>query len=158
MDLTDEQWEILEPLIPDPPRRADGRGRPWKDKRSVLGGVLWVLTAGAPWHDMPSRYPPYQTCHRRFQKWTQDENLRDILVALREHLRDVGGIDDIESFIDGTYVGAKKGGPASESRVRGTRQRSWRLQTALVFHYLPPSLKETVTTACSSRRLSRPRS
>lgn len=68
MDLTDEQWEVLEPLIPNPPRRADGRGRPWRDSRDVLNGILWVLRTGAPWHDLPERYPPYQTCHRRFQR------------------------------------------------------------------------------------------
>ena len=68
MDLTDAQWEVLKPLIPDPPRREDGRGRPWRDPRDVLNGILWVLRTGAPWHDLPECYPPYQTCHRRFQK------------------------------------------------------------------------------------------
>jgi len=48
MDLTNAQWEVLEPLIPDPVRRADGRGRPWRDSRSVLKGILWVLRTGAP--------------------------------------------------------------------------------------------------------------
>jgi len=59
VDLTDEQWEILEPLIPDPPRREDGKGRPWRDPRDVLNGILWVLRTGAPWRDLPERYPPY---------------------------------------------------------------------------------------------------
>ena len=39
MDLTNAQWEVLEPLIPDPVRRADGRGRPWRDSRSVLNSM-----------------------------------------------------------------------------------------------------------------------
>ena len=44
MDLTDEQWAMLEPLLlPDPPKRADGRGRQWRQAREVLDGVLWVL-------------------------------------------------------------------------------------------------------------------
>jgi transposase len=60
MDLTEEQWEILEPLIPTPPRREDGRGRPWRDPRDVLNGILWILRTGAPWKDLPERYPPYQ--------------------------------------------------------------------------------------------------
>jgi len=50
-----------------PRRRSDGRGRPWRDTRAVVNGVLWILRTGAPWHDLPNRYPPYQTCHRRFQ-------------------------------------------------------------------------------------------
>jgi Putative transposase of IS4/5 family (DUF4096) len=48
-ELTDLQWAILDALIPEPPRRNDGRGRPWKARRSVLNGILWVLRTGAPW-------------------------------------------------------------------------------------------------------------
>ena len=57
MDLTDVQWAVLEPTF-RPRRRPDGRGRPWTDPRAVMNGVLWVLRTGAPWHDLPSRYPP----------------------------------------------------------------------------------------------------
>src|SRR4029077_17131648 len=63
MDLTDAQWAVLDPLF-RPRRRSDGRGRPWRDTRAVVNGVLWILRTGAPWHDLPNRYPPYQTCHR----------------------------------------------------------------------------------------------
>ncbi len=45
MDLTDEQWKVLEPLVSDPPRREDGRGRPWRDPRDVLNGILWIYCA-----------------------------------------------------------------------------------------------------------------
>jgi transposase len=67
-DLTNAQWEILDSLIPQPTPRSDGRGRPWKDRRAVLNGILWILRSGAPWADVPDRYPSYQTCHRRFQQ------------------------------------------------------------------------------------------
>jgi transposase len=63
-DLTDSQWELLDDLIPEPTPREDGRGRPWKDRRAVLNGILWVLRTGAPWAEVPERYPSYQTCHR----------------------------------------------------------------------------------------------
>src|ERR1700692_2011776 len=76
MDLADAQWATFEPLF-RPKRRDDGRGRPWTDARAVLNGVLWVLRTGAPWHDLPRRYPPYQTCHRRFQQWQPHDHLRD---------------------------------------------------------------------------------
>jgi transposase len=59
-DLTDLQWATLDALIPVPPRRRDGRGRPWRSRRSVLNGILWVLRTGAPWADLPERYPSYQ--------------------------------------------------------------------------------------------------
>src|SRR5215208_7347568 len=43
VDLTDDQWAVLEPLVPRPRVRPDGRGRPWRDPRDVLNSVLWVL-------------------------------------------------------------------------------------------------------------------
>jgi len=64
-DLTDNQWAILDSLIPQPSQRRGGRGRPWKERRTVLNGILWVLRTGAPWSELPERYPSYQTCHRR---------------------------------------------------------------------------------------------
>ena len=71
MDLTDEQWEAARPCIPEPERQGttERGGRPWRDPRDVLNGILWVLRTGAPWADLPRRYPPPQTCHDRFQKW-----------------------------------------------------------------------------------------
>ena len=109
MNLTDEQWAMLEPLISKPPRRPDRRGRPWRDARQVLNGVLWVLRTGAPWRDLPGRYPPYQTCHRRFQAWVCDGTFKRVLAALTEYLRERGALCLSECFIDGTFVAAKKG-------------------------------------------------
>jgi transposase len=62
--LSDAQWKFVEPIL-RPKRRADGRGRPWRDTRAVLNGILRVLGTGAQWRELPKRYPPYQTCHRR---------------------------------------------------------------------------------------------
>jgi transposase len=75
MDLTDAQWAKLDPLF-RPERRADGKGRPWQDTRAVLNGVLWILRTGAPWYDLPDRYPPYQTCHRRFSSGSAPDGSR----------------------------------------------------------------------------------
>jgi len=138
-ELTDEQWAIIEPLIPPLPRRPDGRGRPWKDNREVLNGILWVLRSGARWKDLPERFPPYQTCHRRFQRWVRDGTLRRVLETLAEDLRQRGELDLSECFVDGTFVVAKKGGLEWE-RPSGAKVRSsWRWQTALVF--LSPSTR-----------------
>jgi hypothetical protein len=73
MKLTIAQRLAVEPYIPEEERRAPGGkgGRPWQSARDVLDGVLWVLRTGAPWGDLPKRYPPYQTCHRRFQRWVE---------------------------------------------------------------------------------------
>jgi transposase len=72
-ELTDEQWAIVEPIL-RPQRRADKRGRPWQDTRAVLDGALWVLGTGAQWREVPEKYPPFQTCHRRFQQWVVAAN------------------------------------------------------------------------------------
>jgi transposase len=133
MDLTDAQWSVLDPLIPQPKRRADGRGRPWKDTRDVLNGILWVMRTGAPWHDLPDRYPSYQTCHRRFQQWVRSGVLRRILEELARDLHDRGGIDLRECFVDGTFAPAKKGALALGKLSAAKGPRSWQLQTELVF-------------------------
>jgi transposase len=108
-ELTDEQWAAISLLIPETPRREDGRGRPWRDNREVLNGILWILRAGARWQDLPERFPPYQTCHRRFQQWVRSGFLRQVLEALAEDLLLRGRLDLSECFIDGTFVAAKKG-------------------------------------------------
>lgn len=46
-ELTEVQWGLIAPLIPTPPRRPDGRGRPWRAHREVLNGLLWILRSGA---------------------------------------------------------------------------------------------------------------
>jgi transposase len=156
MDLSEVQWALVAPLLPKARRRADGRGRPWRDPRDVLHGILWVLRTGAPWKDLPERYPPYQTCHRRFQQWCRDGTLERVLHALAEDLYQRGGIDLSEAFIDGTFAGAKKGGPASERPSAGRGPRSWQLQTALVFLSPPASQVLLRMRSRSSSRRSTP--
>src|SRR5215471_4671746 len=98
-DLTGAQWAILDGLIPEPPCRKDRRGRPWKDRRTVLNGILWVLRTGAPWADLPERYPSDQTCHRRFQQWVRSGIMRGVLEALAEDLLVQGRLDLREAFM-----------------------------------------------------------
>lgn len=133
MDITDEQWKIVEAILPEDPVRDDGRGRPWSDRRKVLNGVLWILRTGAPWQDLPPRYGPYQTAHRRFQNWVRSGVIEKILLRLAQHLQEAGGLDLKECFVDGTFVPAKKGGVASEKPSVARAPRSWVLQTAMVF-------------------------
>jgi transposase len=132
MDLRDAQWTILEPFFKPKPK-LEKRGRPAQEARAVLNGVLWVLRTGAPWQDLPKRYPPYQTCHRWFQQWQQDGTLVEILRALVGDLRERGKVDISEAFIDGSFAGAKKGALELVKRSAAKGPRSWQLQTAMVF-------------------------
>jgi transposase len=132
MDLTEVQWEKLKLLLA-PKRLPGGRGRPWRDARAVLNGILWILRTGAPWHDLPDRYPPYQTCHRRFQQWQRDGTLTRLLHALAEDLRARGKLDLSETFIDASFSSAKKGALLSARLAAEKAVKSWRSQTAMVF-------------------------
>jgi transposase len=132
MDLTDAQWQVLEPLLQEYVRE-DRRGRPWKDTRAVLNGVLWILRTGAPWQDLPKRYPPYQTCHRRFQRWQQSGRLTAILRLLLQDLMERGKLDLEEGPIDASFSEAKKGALILVKRSAAKGARSWQLQTAMVF-------------------------
>jgi transposase len=160
MDLTDPQWEKLKPLLA-PKRRSNGRGRPWRDARAVLNGILWVLRTGAPWHDLPDRYPPYQTCHRRFQQWQRDGTLTRLLHALAEDLRARGKLDLSETFIDASFSSAKKGALLSARLAAEKAVKSWRSQTAMVF--LSPAaspalrrMKRNLSKPLSSSALRKP--
>jgi transposase len=137
-DLTDAQSKILDDLVPEPTPRKDRRGRPWKDRRAVLNGILWVLRTGAPWADVPERYPSYQTCHRRFQQWVRSGVMKGVLEALAVDLKDRGALDVEEAFIDGSFAPAKKGDRRSARRNVARERRSWLWQTDMVFPWLYP--------------------
>ena len=113
-ELSDIQWTHIESFIPKQKVRADGKGRPRRANREIVNGILWVLRTGARWKDMPEKFPPYQTCHRRLQEWVRSGRLRDILEALAKDLEDRGKFNLDECFIDATFVVAKKGAPVSE--------------------------------------------
>ena len=63
-ELTDFEWSIIEPLLPNKPR-----GVPRADDRTVLNGIYWRLRTGSPWADIPERYGPCTTCYNRFVRW-----------------------------------------------------------------------------------------
>jgi transposase len=122
MDLTDEPWAVLQSIIPTPTRRPNDRGRPWRNAREVLNGILWIVRTGAPWQALPEPYPPYQTCHHRFQHWVRSGVFARILQALATALQERGELDFSECFIDGTFVVVKQGDSGWE-RPNGARVR-----------------------------------
>src|SRR5262245_10183957 len=133
MDLTDEQWQIVETILPSDRVRADRRGRPWTDRRTTLNGILWILRTGAPWKDLPARYGSHKTVHRRFQNWVRSRVLEQVLLAVAQDLRERGGLDLSVWFSDGSFAPAKKGGAAWEKLNAEKAPRSWQLHTAMVF-------------------------
>lgn len=71
MSLTQPQWKLVEPLIKKARPAKEISSRPRQDDEQILIGILWICRTGAPWKDLPDKYPPYQTCHRRFQEWVR---------------------------------------------------------------------------------------
>jgi transposase len=140
MELTDKQWSKLEPILLRSTFRKAPRGRKLRDPREVLNGILWVLRTGAPWKDLPDRYPPCQTCHRRFQEWSRRGIFRLIIEELAADLQERGGLDIREAFIDGSFVPAKKGVLRSVGQSGEKAARSWSLRTLPVF-LSPPALQ-----------------
>ncbi|MEW5773064.1 MAG: IS5 family transposase [Thermodesulfobacteriota bacterium] len=133
MTLTNEQWELIATLIPPAKSGGGGKGRPAREPRDVVDGVLWILRTGAPWEDLPERFPPHQTCRRWLQRWRRDGVFDRILIALAEDLRERGGIDLREAFIDGTFAPAKKGALGLGKPSGAKAARSWQWQTLAVF-------------------------
>jgi len=125
-ELSDIQWTHIESFIPKQKVRADGKGRPRRSNREIVDGILWILRTGARWQDMPEKFPPYQTCHRRLQEWVRSGKLRVLLEVLAKDLEDRGKFNLNECFIDATFVVSEKPSGAGELS-------SWQWQTALVF-------------------------
>lgn len=142
MDITDEQWFLINTILQRNLTPKKISGRPRADDRSILNGILWICRTGAPWADMPDRYPPYQTCHRRFQEWVRLSVWEQILTRLALDLKVRGKMDLAECYIDGSFSAAKKG--ASElAKLSGARvRRSWQLQTVMVFLSPFPHMKQ----------------
>ena len=133
MDCRDQQWERVKEPLSSLFIKKDTRGRPRQDLRAVFNGILWVCRTGAPWLDLPARYPPYQTCHRYFQAWCKAGIWDKVFHQLAKDLLDRGKIDITECFIDGTFASAKKGGVIVDRLRRVRAPRSWQSQTLMAF-------------------------
>ena len=122
-ELTDEQWNRIAEFFP-----ANGRrGGQWKDHRAIVNGVLWILSSGAAWRDLPPRYGPFQTVHRRFLHWRRDGTWERILAALRLEA-DARGLIDWEQWnADSTSIRATR--HAAGTRKKGDHNPKNRLTT-----------------------------
>jgi transposase len=146
-ELNDDQWAAVEPVL-KPEKRADNRGRPWHETRAVLNGVLWILGTGAQWRELPGKYPPYQTCHRRFQQWVRSGKLEEALKLLARHLHERGQLKLEEAFVDATFASAKKGASPSAPPVAVRAPRS--LLSPLVTVFLSPYLSRALRQPSAS--------
>ena len=107
-ELTDAEWERLQPYFPD--RQAGDKGRPRKNSRQILNGILWIARSGAAWRDLPERYGAWQTIYKRFVQWQE--------AGLLEHIfHDLGADADLQDIsIDSTYIKAHKASAGAAKR------------------------------------------
>lgn len=103
-ELTDEQWDKVAAHFP----ANGGRGGQWRDHRTIVNGIFWVLFSGAPWRDMPERYGPWQTAHRRLLTWRCNGTWERILADLRIQADACGLIDWSQWNADSTSVRATR--------------------------------------------------
>ena len=108
-----ELWQLIEPLLPRPPRRYRHPGRKRLNDRKVLSGILFVLTTGIAWQRLPQElgYGSGMTCWRRLRDWQQAgvfERLHELLLA---ELRQADRLDLSRSVCDSASLRALLGAP-----------------------------------------------
>ena len=107
-ELTDEQWQVIEALLPV----SGVRGRPRVDDRRVINGMLFKAKTGVAWRDLPERYGPWKTVYTRFWRWSRDGTLTALVARVRviaEAVHQLGReVDDLgrEVAIDSSIVRA----------------------------------------------------
>lgn len=110
-ELTDFEWSIIEPLLPNKPR-----GVARVDDRRVLNGIYWRLRTGSPWADIPERYGPYTTCYNRFVRWAKLDVWDRIFDAVS------AAYEGAEQSVDSSSIRVHQHG-ANAKRGRADRRR-----------------------------------
>src|SRR3989442_843826 len=82
-DMTNEQWQLLEPLLP----AAKLGGRPPTARRCILNGLFYLVRAGCAWRLLPKEFGPWQTVYGYFRRWRQAGHWECIHETLRRFVR-----------------------------------------------------------------------
>nr|WP_233616323.1 IS5 family transposase [Actinomadura harenae] len=126
-DLTDEQWALVEPLLPP----AGAGGRPEKRaRRDVVDAVLYVVRTGCAWRQLPADFPPWQTVYWYFVRWEKQRVTLRMLDALRQQVRRLDGRDaeptagiiDSQSVKAADTVGRATRGYDAGKKVNGRKR------------------------------------
>lgn len=121
--VDDALWADLAPLLrSDKPKKKPGRPR--RDDRQLLDGILWLLRTGAQWSALPPAFGPKSTCHDRFQEWVASGAFAQAWQRLLASYDDLVGLELTWQAADGCLTKAplgKKGALARRSPRAATR-------------------------------------
>jgi transposase len=121
-DLSNEQWAVLEPLLPK--GKKSGRPPLWT-KRQLINGIRWRTRTGAPWRDVPARYGPWQTVYGLFRRWQRDGTWKRILSQLQARA-DGQGLITWDVSVDSTVSRAHQ--HAAGASKKGISKRTSRAE------------------------------
>jgi len=99
--MTDEEWAIFAPFLTTASSRG---GRPPRNHRHRLDGILWICRTGAPWRDLPAAFGKWNSVWKQFRRWCES-GVWDLLL---QALADSGGALDMLQMIDSTIVRAHR--------------------------------------------------
>jgi transposase len=111
-ELSDEQWQVIEPLLPP----SGAKGRPRVDDRRVLNGMLFKAKTGVAWRDLPERYGPWKTVYNRFWRWSRNGTLT-MLVSQVQVLAEAIDELDREVAVDSSIVRVHQHAAGARRRV-----------------------------------------
>lgn len=111
-DLSDDEWALLEPLMPK--SRKSVRA----DDRKIMNAIFYVLRTGMPWRDLPERYGPYTTAYNRFNRWSRRGIWKHIFDTLAAKSR------DSLYLIDSTIVKAHRAASGAKGGSKTRRSGS----------------------------------
>jgi len=132
--VTDELWEVVEPLLPEEPPKPEG-GRPRVPGRAALAGILLVLKSGIPWEMLPKEMgcgSGMTCCWRRLKEWHEAGVWERPHRTLLDRLGEADEIDWERASLDSAAVPAPGGAkrPAPTRRIAANRARSAALRSA----------------------------
>jgi len=126
-DTSDEQWALIEPLLP----QVKTGGRPEKHpRRAVVDAILYVVRTGCSWRQLPADFPPWQTVYWYFARWEEAKATEKILPVVREQLRlqegrnaePSAGLIDSQSVKGADTVGRESRGYDAGKKINGRKR------------------------------------
>lgn len=129
-DLSDEEWAVIEPLIP-PGKSGGGKRR--VNMREVVNGLMYVLSTGCQWRAIPKDLPPRSTVYDYFDLWTWDRTLDRIHHVLSVRCREQAEREasPTAAIIDSQSVKSAEKGEAASTRMAMMRERRSRARSGI---------------------------